>query len=495
MTLLPLLAFAALEFLPQDLPDFAPNTAPFFPLGAADYRLADINGDGRPDWLLPGIAVLYGDGGLNSRAPIPMPQAETATLCDNHGNCLYLLSENRLRIVALKGNAFEQLLEQPFSWLDTDDAGATPELERFAGRRQGLAFERFLQDLNGDGTPEIAVPRQSGLVIYEKHEGRYHRAAVLGVFPSMTVPRLAPQDLWPQDAREILLPPQTMACQFGLEAGKLWVLTREELPENRVRYHLAQGMVARDASGMYAFNDRTEQHSDPMPDCMQPVRLNGDDRMDYAGGDWQFSRNALLPTPIATLHATLDGGKTIQSLRSVAFGPARVFADIDGDGDIDLAVESTGMFEGGVREALTRFVGARDTTHEVRVHFQDGAGAFSKKPDMVLRVSIKFDAPPVQSTNRLLEYQRGNLLNVTGDFDGDKRRDVAAFARPDGMDIHLNQGTAFAHRPDAVIPMPANADFDVLDADGDGASDIVAGWNDANGIRRGRVFFARPGVR
>jgi len=495
MTLLPLLIMASLEFLPRDLPPFPPNTAPFFPLGAADYRLADINGDGRRDWLLPACAVLQQESGLNTSAPIPMPRTQAATLCDCFGNNLYMLTQNRLHVYALKENAFAPVLEQPFSWLDTEDSGATPELDRFAGRRQGLAFERFLQDFDGDGVPEIALPHQAGLVIFEKRpDGRYHRAAAFDVFPPMAVPRLAPQGLWPEDERELLLPPRIMACQFGLEAGQLRVLTWEDVPGKQVRYHIVEDTITREQSGAHALSGRREQHSEAVPAFMQPMQLNNDGLMDYAGGDWTFSRNALLPTPVATICVSLDGGKTIQHIRSVAFSPAPSFADIDGDGDMDLAVESTCMFEGGAREVLARFLSARETAHELHVYLQDGAG-FSREPAMKLRVAIHFDAPPARRTNRLLEYQRGNLLNVTGDVDGDKRCDAAVFARPGQIDVYQNRGAAFSGRPDAAIPVPENADFDIVDADGDGDGDIIVGWNDEKGIRRGRIFFAKGGNR
>jgi len=212
----------------------------------------------------------------------------------------------------------------------------------------------------------------------------------------------------------------------------------------------------------------------PGPAHVRPCRLNGDGVIDLAGGCWETSRTATLPLPVYETWASLDGGATFTVRRTTAlpgFRPRCSFIDFDGDGLLDLVTEETGLFDGGVRETLARVLTLPGVRHEVAVCFQR-AGGFEKRPGYRAAFDIDLGTPPVRHGEMFQRYQAGELVDVTGDFDGDGWRDVAVRDRVDNLSIHLTRPGA---RPvqGAELALPTGARFHVADVNGDGRSDVV----------------------
>ena len=180
-----------------------------------------------------------------------------------------------------------------------------------------------------------------------------------------------------------------MACRFFLDHTALWVLTQEDSSGadlgwggRGVRYFCRAYPLAREGEWAAQGDGVTTVSSDVLPRHLQPCRLNEDGMIDYAGGRWEVSETAAFPVPLYETWATLDGGKHFYVQRAPSLQQSRPhcsFVDFDGDGDLDMVVEATGLFEGGAREALERFLTRSAVDHVIRVHVQ-GNGRFANTP-------------------------------------------------------------------------------------------------------------------
>jgi hypothetical protein len=476
--------FAAVQFIEQDLPPMEPRTTEF------PFRQADFNGDQHPDLVTPEQVFLQKDGlfDISGGLAIPSLNSNGFVNCDAFGKKIYLWTNSTLRMYALEEGTWRTLLEQPLE----RPAPADKHEER--PPKELVILNSFLQDIDNDGVPEITAAAPEGMVIYgKKGQDTYSKRALLNVFPPLTADPAMSEPLWPQNDRRVIVPGRSMSCQYVLEKNLLTVISRDYIPERQLQYRIQHYRIDSDDAGGFAVGDFREEKSEPVPALMRPVKLNNDELMDYAGGDWRFSQDSLLPTPLSEIKVSTDGGKTIQSLRTVAFGVEGAFVDVDGDGDLDLVADSTEMFDGGPREVLMRFLTASEIQHEIHIHLQDSSGKFSETPAIVHRFTFHTDAPLAKRTKRTMTYATGEWMSLDGDFDGDGRHDLLLYDKPDQLSVHLNRIDSFSSAPDAVIPVGNDAIFDVVDLNGDGCTDIwtICGTRDGNS--RVRLYLARKG--
>ena len=490
---LPLMALGSLLFVEQNLPGI--QVSPPSPLSGTvetNFRHADIDRDGLLDLVFPDAVCFQRDGQFPRDARQPLPNLQEPACADLWGDSLYVRYADRIEIVRWVDGQWQRPLIQPIKWPQSPlaDKGTWP------GNRpvSGLRFTRFLYDLDADGSPEWVLPAEDGLHIYRRSDQGYIETARLDVFPPLTVARMTRQSLWPPETRRILFPPREMVCRFILEGTHITSITREDLPAMRVRYHVKRCSI--DPKNAFAVlpDSVQEDTTDPMPSYMHPCRLNNDDLLDYAGGDWELAETSVLPVPVFETAASFDAGKTIQTIRTESFRPQCSFVDFDGDGRHDMVTESTGLFDGGIRESVSRFLTSRTVEHEVHVHLQLPERVFSKHPDIRARFSVHLDAPPYRNSDFFQRYQSGEIIDVTGDFNADARKDIAIQDAPDRLAIYLNTAGALQSRPDATITLCEGCRFAVVDVDGDGRSDIVIRDYDpasSDATDRSRVYFAR----
>jgi hypothetical protein len=250
--------------------------------------------------------------------------------------------------------------------------------------------------------------------------------------------------------------------------------------EGKARFRRDDLALELDAQRQFVVSATETNTSDELPDHVRPCHLNGDTIPDYAGAHWVLSDVVPVPMPVQETWASLDGGKTFQIERATTFHnfrPYASFVDFDSDGDQDMVVESTSFFNLGLRESINQYLSSTNIPHTVRILPQTD-GRFSSEA-LVCELSLKLDAPPVSPGPMLARYQAGELVNVTGDFNGDGFRDLACRRSATELEIRLAIGwRQFDPAPAAKITIPSQAHVAVADINGDTLSDVLVRWEE-----------------
>lgn len=470
-----------LTFVEQEIPGLHVEGISLTGDALLNGRQADVNGDGALDLVLAHQVFLQKDGTFDTASPVSGPASDGT--CDVWNDRLFLRLPDGLRVVSLKGGAWETELDQALVW--PYSLGKSSD---------GLRFERFLGDIDSDGTPELIVPGEKALHIFLRQGKQYREAGALDVFPVLHLARSVPQTLWPAEDRRVVMPSRTMTCRYTLEVNRLTVLSSEEVAADSIQYRSFSYLLNKTEEGNVTATLTNSFLTNPIPMYMEPCRLNDDDVLDLVGDDCHLSEATALPVPIMNTCASTDGGRTLQNILTSSFRPQCSWVDFDSDGRVDMLTESTGLFEGGIRESVNRFFTSNDFFHEVHVHLQTAEGIFASTPDMTARLQIVLDAPPQKNSEMRRSYQSGRILNATGDFNADRRRDIAVHDRPDRVAVFLSAHDGISREPAFVVPIAPGERFSVADINGDGYSDLVIQWYEStknSRLPRNRVCFTR----
>lgn len=437
-----------------------------------NYRHADFDQDGLADILLPDRVLLQRAGEFPAALSVPLPLPLDKPEYDVFDNKLYLRTGDRLEIHRLNGMTWERILGQDIAWPDLLPDENEPPGEMEAEKTHGT-LGRYLYDLSGNGVPEIVVPAIEGLHVYANEGRGYTAKHVIDVYPSPKVIFPERTLVWPPEARAITFPPTRLRFRLFLDGNSITVISRSAGLGSLIRRHTSSWLFDVERGYLPRDGGPAASVTAPIPAYLQPCRLNADSTPDFAGVRTYISENSLVPEQIQELVLTTDGGKTLQSFRSKSFQTLCVFVDFDGDGDLDAVVESTGLYKGGLREFLTRSLSERTLPHTIAIHLQDAQGRFSKTPDLLKKLSIKLAQPPFRDGPLFTEYQNGGLVNITGDLNGDRKRDLVVRTHPDRLSIYLNENLAFPKAPSRTLDIAPDARFGVADVDGDALSDII----------------------
>ena len=486
---LQILVVGAVTFVAQDLADLGADVGSAEP--GFQYRLADLDGNGQQDLILPSGVYFQHNGAFSDLMKGPSPAPDAPTACDVWNDTLYLRLPDRLQKVRWEGKAWSVQSEQPASW---PDPGNRMLLSMYA-TPGGMRFERFLHDVDGDGTPEIVVPTERGLSVFRTAaDGSYQKAADLDVFPPLQLARVEGRHLWPESERRMTFPARTMNCRYNVNGNEISVITREDAHGDvrhedvrrptmtlgtLARYRVRHFTIDADALQLVAAETR-EEVTEPFAPHLELVRLNDDGVIDIAGGDWQVVQSSPLPMPIYETKASTDGGKTFKTARVTGFRPHQSFIDVNHDGNTDMVTESTSLFDGGVRESLSRFCTSTEIRHEIRVYLQDASGQFAQKPGLSGVFYIELESAAIRGGVMFNRYQSGELFNLTGDFNGDGWNDALVQDRPGRLALFLGRSDGFDTRPCASIPIESLNRFTVADYNGDGRADVAVHWYDAD---------------
>ena len=489
-----------LNFIEQDVPGLEiGETDALSGSVSVNFITSDVDGDAKNDLLLPGVVYFMRDDAFDVSHASRLPARFGPSLCDAWNGEIYVRFEDGLEVLAWKDGNWTQSLSQQIGWPE--------EISGEAGYRN----ERFLHDLDNDDKPEIFVAARDGLHVYARDAGKFSESNILDIFPGLqlAVARVsgagetANGKLWPADKREILMPLRQSLCTVGFEGNTLSVISAQSAgtPGSRVVYKTAKFFIDPNESfGLIA--GKTQVSTSPvLDDYLKPCDINGDGQIDFAGARWHVSTSSPLAEPICETSVSIDGGKTIQSFRSHLFSvPKCSFVDFDGDGDRDMIVESTKIFDSGTRELISRFMTSRTLKHSISVHRQDSTGVFSRVADIKGIFSISLESVPYAYGRMFRRYMASQLIDVTGDFNADGFRDIAIRDRSDRVAIYLGSDDGFSRRPVAHLDMKKDWDFKIVDVDGDGRSDLAVRWLESDGgdtesgpVEKLRVFFVRGG--
>ncbi len=484
----------ALLFVEQDIPGIrVGRTDPLSGEPWRNFRQGDIDRDGKTDLVLPDSVAFQRGDGFRKEDLLSLPHLDECPACDLWDSTLYLRLPSRLVAVKWAPEGWQTVLDNAVAWPHEENPPAgtsAPPVDR----APAVHFERFLQDLDGDGVPEVVVASQRGLHVYAKSEAGYSEAAVLDVLPPLRLVPCQTPSFWPPDARPDPSPELQLSSRFFLAGNQLVTLESDLWPGEQARYRIRR-YVLESAENAACVTRLVEDRRTPlMAASMRPCRLNEDDVMDFAGGRWLFTPGGVLHAPVYETLASTDGGETMQFVRSMSLRPRCSFVDFNGDGRLDMVTESSGLFAGGVRETVARFMSADALDHELRIHLQDEKGTFPGTPDIRGTFRVNIGKVIAGSGERFARYLASELADITGDFDGDGIRDVLIHS-----DARLLQGfrgtrEGFRSRPLLEVETQPDWRYAVDDIDGDGRSDIVFRWMDpasADGYERCRVFLTR----
>jgi hypothetical protein len=465
---------ATVDFWSQDIAPLRAGVArPLSGDPTVNYHRADLDGDGHGDLVFTNGVALQRDRGFPAEAFVPFPGMTPDAEVDTLGPHLYVRDAAGLHVLRVRDHAWDTVAQYAIEWPPAEGLDPTRWQQPESGNSAKL--HPFLHDVEDDGVPEVFVLSARGVHVYRLADGAYTCAAPYAVLPALRLATGNPQPVWPATARKLAFPVREMASRVNFDGPAVTILTQESLDDGRVQFTRTRyPNILREAPGS-APGAGERIASAPLPAHLRPCRLNGEAGTAYAGLRWDVSPPAPMPIPLLELWVTLDAGQQVRRERMrlpQGYQPAALFTDYDHDGALDLVVEESGLFEGGPREAALRLHTQASVSHTVRIYPQHN-GAFSDTPILSHTLRIALTAPPGREPAALRRYQAGGLVNLSGDFNGDRRNDLAVRDEPGRIAIYLARDNAYGKAPDAIIPLAFDVPFVVDDLNDDGRSDLI----------------------
>ncbi len=489
MIVLPLLLFGTTLFIEQDLPGLhvdPPN--PLTGKPSLQFLQADIDHDGFIDLVLPSKVIFQREGLFPLLPSVDLPIRTGTPECDIHEGDIYFRYPDTLNGFRWENGQWVEFLSQALSWTGTQ----IPPQEHDPNTNTAgeVTFSRFLHDLNQDGAPEIIYFHRDGLNIFAQEENTFVLAATHDIYPPYTPALPSATSLWPLSTRQLLYPPRKLMFQSVITDNTIQIITRHTIDDENIRYRIKSYSV--DAEFNIKKDPLGTLKSAVLPIWMAPVDIDGKPPVDFVGARSSTSTSSSFPTPLFETMLSVDAGTSTQSFRAKSFRPRCSFIDFDSDNDQDLIVESTGLTDGGLRESLNRFFFQRIIEHSVSVHLQDDTGVFSRRPFTTRKFPIHLKKPPFRDGEMFRRYAAGDLVDVTGDFNGDGRRDLVVQDALDRVIIYFSRPLRFSKRPVHIITIRPSERFYVADIDTNGLSDLILVMPDEeSGAELVRVLFAK----
>jgi hypothetical protein len=466
-----LLAGGPILFVEQPLPgvQLGPPT-PFTAVPTTNYLQTDLDGDQDSDLILPDAVYLQERGVFPEDRRIGWPGNAVSGEADAHGPALFIRTTNHLYVYTVAEGAWHEVINQPLDW-----PGVRGPAPRLTGEKRRVQFRRFTFDVDGDNTPELIDLDSRGIHLFRRVQNQYEAAGLLQLLPPMTVRPSSTQAIWPESERQIVLPEQEMSCRLLVSENALTLVTLSSTRDSR-EYRREVIRLDRGETGEFRAGERAVAKTGPVPAHVRPCYLNQDGALDLAGTRWSLSETTPVTMPMEETWASLDGGTTFHIERVPSFQQARAlcsFVDFDSDGDMDLITESTGLYAGGVREAVVRYLTATIFSHSIQIRKQED-GAFHAGAPAELAVDIDLGSPPASGGAMLDRYISGQIVNLTGDFNADGYRDAVVRTRSNQLVIYLAEGwSGFFDDAAAELHISDDSGFGVADLNGDGYSDIL----------------------
>jgi hypothetical protein len=430
----------------------------------------DMNLDGKCDLLVFSVSVPDDSNGFRRHLSLFLSDSGSTT----PDQTLALRDAIAFDVADLNGDNFTDLIflckEEIYS-LQSESGRIVPEwqsLIQTASVFPGADINSMIRysltaDLDGDLTPEIIIPAQEGVRIYQKSDSLYQPIRNCMIRPQYRFVENDGMDL-------IIHSPRLLFTDFDGDSRSDLI----HLIHDRVRVFLNPSILSHQDTALspdleYDLGSRRLTHSSvdqvaPVSHRIQMIDLNRDGYSDLLLS--QAARSSYINT-ISQLYIYLNDRGALASfpdqiLTAENFAGEYRVRDLNGDGLQDIILFNLDI---GYTAAV-RFVLTRKVIHHYEIYLMRNDHTYPSKPDSKLTVKMDPRERPLVS----ILYALSRMDDFTGDGCGDlliaTARDtwILCPGRPDG---------AFLQKDRIRIQARTAVESVSTDLNGDGAADLV----------------------
>jgi len=431
-----------------------------------EIQFTDLNGDGRADLLAiekTNLVIAFqapsGTFLTNQlRYPIAKPSLVWPTKFGTSGPASVLLMTADGVIELLFTNRMPQ----------ARDLIKQPTLLPAEVDKPSLRFFCFT-DLN-QNHPFLVLPMNTGLQIWQLNGENWTN--------TQTLERGFTTDFIPAPR----IPGYSLSLDLDLAIADVNGDGRDDLMFRRdeLRDRESYALYLQTATGQFELQptlSQTNKHALEVWRCWRD--LNKDGKPDLVQGTWLNepwfvpgfrSGKVLVGIYLADTQGQLPRSPSF-SFRKNDWAPAVPLIDLDGDGFPDLIL-GYGLFDS--RDGLRRMIMTKQVDFKLKFYFWRPGVGYPKEADCQRDLLVRVDRSMLE-----LGWQRGDFerfVNLSGDFNGDGKRDLVIRDRSDQVSVYFFQSRekGFSAEPSLTFHCadPIQS-IQVQDLNGDGISDLI----------------------
>jgi hypothetical protein len=459
-------------------------------------HLEDLNGDGKQDLAAVffvgkppepqrKLAVWFDHGARFSAEPdqvLDLPRAAAFVdfgELDGDGKRALVIADAR-GLSAFRLDASGRFETTPKKFLQVAGLFALPDDE-------DLPFFDVVRDWDGDGKPEILLPLLDGTAVFTRGEtGEWTRAGSLRLQPRASYQvrsELYEPRLRNFNARATLVVPDLVVGDYDGDGKPDLCAVVEDL----LQVHKGGGptVFSPVAVARHYLGVRTDEETRRGAHVHTTVRdLDGDGILDLAvnkvaGGLGQMKAQT------GFYYGKRGGGfdPPAQVLQREGYAGSLAFADLDGDGKLDLIMPHVNVGLGEMARVLL--------SKKMRIGWELRRGLgkrqFSVDPTAVRDIDFPVDYSALADID-------GPYPSVEGDFNGDGKADFVAANGTDELGVWLGGGkTLVSPQPKAIVHVAPSRFYHVTDLDGDKLADVVVFYRSRDALAHEIVVLRNTG--